>query len=65
MLIAFSVFCFGAAVWRQFNAYPPPPRPDTRQIHPMLLLVVNAFLAMVSVAALFGLWFGSTGGAGG
>ena len=27
MLIAFSVFCFGAAIWRHLNPGPPPPRP--------------------------------------
>ena len=62
VLVLFSVFCFGAAVWRQYNAYPPPPRPDTKRIHPLILLVVNAFLALVSIAALFGIWFGRSGG---
>ena len=59
--VLFSAFCFGAAVWRQFNAYPPP-QPDTKRIHPLILVVVNAFLVVVSLAALFGIWFGRTGG---
>jgi len=62
VLVLFSAFCFGAAVWRQFNAYPPPPQPDTKRIHPLILVVVNAFLVVVSLAALFGIWFGRTGG---
>jgi putative membrane protein len=62
VLVLFSAFCFAAAVWRQLNAYPPPPRPDTKRIHPMVLITVNAFLALVSLAALFGIWFGRTGG---
>ena len=32
MLIAFSVFCFGAAIWRHLNPGPPPPRPGVQQI---------------------------------
>jgi putative membrane protein len=56
MLIAFSVFCFGAAIWRHLNPGPPPPRPGVRQIPRTLLIVVNVFLALVSVAALIGIW---------
>jgi putative membrane protein len=62
VLVLFSAFCFGAAVWRQFPPYPPPPRPDTKQMHPALLVAVNGFLALVSLTALFGIWFGRTGG---
>ena len=28
VLIAFCIFCLGAAVWRHVYAYRPPPRPD-------------------------------------
>jgi putative membrane protein len=52
MLIAFSVFCFGAAIWRG----PPPPRPAVKQIPRALLITVSTFLALVSVAALIGIW---------
>ena len=38
-----------------------PPQPDTKRIHPLILVVVNAFLVVVSLAALFGIWFGRTG----
>ena len=52
MLIAFSIFCFGAAIWRHLNPGPPPPRPDVRRIPPAMLIVVSSFLALVSFAAL-------------
>jgi putative membrane protein len=62
VLVLFSAFCFAAAVWRQLDPAPPPPRPDTKQLPPALLIVLNGFLAIVSLAALFGIWFGRTGG---
>jgi putative membrane protein len=62
VLVLFSAFCFVAAVWRQLDPGPPPPRPDTKRLPPALLIVLNGFLAIVSLAALFGIWFGRTGG---
>jgi putative membrane protein len=62
VLVLFSAFCFGAAIWRHLNPGPPPPVPDTRRIHPGILIGVNTFLALVSFAALFGIWFGRSGG---
>jgi len=56
LLILFSAFCFGAAVWRNLNPGPPPPRPDVPSIQPWLLISVNGFLALVSLAALVGVW---------
>jgi putative membrane protein len=56
MLIAFSVFCFGAAIWRHLNPGPPPPAPDVARIPHGLLITVNAFLGVISVAALIGIW---------
>jgi putative membrane protein len=56
LLIAFSMFCFGAAIWRHVNPGPPPPIPDVRQISRSLLIAVNLFLALVSLAALIGIW---------
>jgi putative membrane protein len=62
ILVAFSAFCFGAAVWRQVFSGAPPPRPDTPRIPPLLLIVVNGFLILVALSALISIWFGRTGG---
>src|SRR6478672_11678121 len=51
MLIAFSAFCFGAAIWRYLNPGPPPPVRDVERIPHSVLIAVNAFLALVSLAA--------------
>jgi putative membrane protein len=56
LLIAFSIFCFAAAVWRQLNTGAPPPVPDVRRIARPILITLNAFLALVSLAALVGIW---------
>jgi len=56
-LMLFSVFCFGAAVWRHLYPGPPPPVPDAARINPALLILTNAFLSIVSIAALIGMWF--------
>ena len=56
VLIAFSVFCFGAAIWRHLNPGPPPPIPGVKRIPRTVLIAVNAFLALVSLAALIGIW---------
>jgi putative membrane protein len=56
MLVAFSIFCFGAAIWRHLHPGPPPPRPDVERIPPAVLITVSAFLAIVSLAALIGIW---------
>lgn len=58
VLVLFSVFCFAAAVWRQLYPGPPPPLPDAKRMHPALLIVINGFLALVSIACLIGIWFG-------
>lgn len=55
VLILFSGFCFAAAVWRQMGNVAPP-RPDTPRIPSPLLIVVNGFLLLVSLAALVGIW---------
>jgi putative membrane protein len=57
-LVLFSVFCFAAAVWRHLYPGPPPPTPDAKRMHPALLILVNGFLALVSIACLIGIWFG-------
>jgi len=55
VLILFSGFCFVAAVWRQMGKIRPP-RPDTPRIPAVLLIAVNGFLLIVSLAALVGIW---------
>ena len=62
LLVFFSAFCFGAAVWRQVFPGAPPPKPDIRRIPPTVLILVNGTLALVALAALLGIWFGETGG---
>jgi hypothetical protein len=42
VLVFFSAFCFGAAVWRELFPGPPPPRPDVRQLPALgCLLSIN------------------------
>lgn len=55
VLILFSGFCFLAAIWRQMGRVAPP-RPDTRRLPSWLLIAVNGFLLLVSLAALVGIW---------
>ena len=56
VLILFSALCFIAAIWREFAPGVPPPKPDTAKLPGWLLILVNGFLVMVSIAALIGLW---------
>lgn len=56
VLILFSAFCFLAGVWRELDPGAPPPRPDIRRLPPWLLVSVNGFLVLVSLAALVGIW---------
>jgi putative membrane protein len=54
ILVLFSAFCFGAAVWRHLEPGVPPPRVDVSRIPSWILVAVNGFLALVAVAALVG-----------
>lgn len=56
VLIAFSVFCFGSAVWRQLVPGDNLLAPDTPHMPRAVLIIVNAFLALVSLAAIAGIW---------
>lgn len=56
MLTLFSALCFIAAVWRELDPGAPPPHPDIRRLPPWLLISVNGFLVLVSLAALVGIW---------
>jgi putative membrane protein len=61
LLVLFSVFCFGAAIWREFDTGAINPTPEVRRIPRSVLIAVNSFLALVSLFALIGIWFGNTG----
>ncbi len=62
VLVLFSAACFAAAVWRELRPMKPPPEPEVPRIPRAVLLGLNGFLVMVSLTALFGVWFGETGG---
>jgi putative membrane protein len=47
LLITFSLFCFGAAVWRHFHPGPPPPSPSVK-VMPWPALVV-AMMPMLDI----------------
>ena len=62
VLVLFSAFCFWAAVWREVNPGPPPPRADSPRLPRVVLLLVNGFLVLVSLGALVSILFGRSGG---
>ena len=54
LLVLFGGFCFLAAVWRELLPEITP-HPATRRLPRALLVVVNGFLVLVSIAAFIGL----------
>ena len=63
LLVLFSGFCFAVAVWRDLRpGHDAPERSDVWRLPPVLLVVVNGGLVLVSLGALLGVWFGRTGG---
>lgn len=58
VLVAFSAFSFGAAVWRELYPGAKPPQSDVPRLHPAILIAVNASLIIVALAALVGVLFG-------
>ncbi len=62
VLVLFSAACFAAAVWRELWPDINAPRPEVRRLPRPVLLVLNGFPMLVALAALFGVWFGETGG---
>jgi putative membrane protein len=58
VLELFAAFCFAAAVWRQWRPAPEPLQGDAPRIPPYLLVWVNAFLVLVALTALAGIWVG-------
>ena len=59
ILLLFSAFCFGAGVWRHLFRVEAP-EPEARKLPSVILIVVNGFLALVALAALFAIMFGGT-----
>ncbi|TPG07494.1 YidH family protein [Sphingomonas oligophenolica] len=59
LLVLFSVFCFGAGVWREMTPHIVSPVPTTRRMPPPLLIAMNGFLMLVSLVALVGIWMKS------
>ena len=57
-LIAFSIFCFCAAVWRFNRSGATRPDPDVPRIDARILVAMSAFLSIVSLAALWGVLVG-------
>lgn len=62
VLVLFAAACFLAAVWRELVPEIEAPHPEVRRLPRSVLLGLNGFLALVCLAALFGVWFGETGG---
>lgn len=56
VLIVFAGVCLVAAVWRELRATPITPHPDIKPIPAKLLVPMNFFLLLVTVAALVGIW---------
>jgi putative membrane protein len=54
VLVLFSAFCFLAAVWRELIPSLTTPKPDVRRLPAAMLIAVNGFLILVSVAVLVG-----------
>jgi putative membrane protein len=58
VLVLFSAFAFGAAIWRELYPGAPPPRPDTKRIPSVILILVNGCLILIALGALGGIVFG-------
>jgi putative membrane protein len=56
LLIVFSLFCFGAGVWRHLHPGPPPPKPSVDAMPWLAIVFANSVLAVVAVGALVVLW---------
>jgi putative membrane protein len=55
VLILFAGFCLAAAIWREFYSLPPG-RGRLSVVPRWLVIPVNAFLILVTIAALVGVW---------
>ncbi|MGN6818675.1 MAG: YidH family protein [Sphingomonas sp.] len=54
MLELFAGFCFVAAVWREMWPSVQPPKPRARRMPAALLIAINGFLVLVTLAAFVG-----------
>lgn len=52
VMIAFSAFCFVAAVWRELHPGAAPPAPGVPRLPPLLFILLNGFLVAASLATL-------------
>ena len=59
VLLLFSAFCFVAGVWRHLFRVQAP-EPEAPKLPSSILIIVNAFLALVALAALVGIMVAST-----
>jgi inner membrane protein YidH len=55
VLILFAAFCMCAAIWREFYGLPPG-RTHLSMMPRYVIIPVNVFLVLVTVAALIGNW---------
>ena len=55
MLVLFSAFCFLAAIWRELVPEKWKPKPEIRRLPAAMLIAVNGFLVLVSLAVLVGM----------
>ena len=61
VLVLFAAFSFAAAVWRDLDPGQPRPKGDARRLPASLLVAVNGFLILVTLAVLIGVWLGRSG----
>ena len=55
-LVLFGGFCFIAAVWREVTSGVSPSTADIQRLPTSLLLIINGFLVLISLAAAVGVW---------
>lgn len=55
-LVVFSIFCFGAAVWRKRHSGATRPQPDVARLDDKVLIAMSIFLSIISLFALIGIW---------
>ncbi len=56
VLILFAGFCMCAAIWREFYSLPPPGKTRLNMMPRYVIIPVNGFLILVTLAALVGVW---------